>query len=123
MAEIAFNLIPNVSRKIVVIKCNVRKSDKINNILGALWYCLFLFTVPHGPVWHFKMAGCLDFHNPLNISGKLKPPTASLQNCLKCSHDYRYFSLLCDFGIATIVQVEGKHIRFAYRFLLRKNEN
>ncbi|XP_028517377.1 uncharacterized protein LOC114575886 [Exaiptasia diaphana] len=51
------------------------------------------------------MAGGLDC---LKVDGKLNPPAATLQNCLKFSHDCKYLSLLCDFGLTTVIEIKDK---------------
>ena len=55
----------------------------------------------------FKMAGKGDAVINVSLNGTLEPASPSLQNCIKYSSTGKYFSVLCDFGVALILEIKG----------------
>ena len=55
----------------------------------------------------FKMAGKGDAMIDVSLNGTLEPASPSLQNCIKYSSTGKYFSVLCDFGVALILEIKG----------------
>lgn len=53
------------------------------------------------------MAGKGDAVINVSLNGTLEPASPSLQNCIKYSSTGKYFSVLCDFGVALILEIKG----------------
>ena len=53
------------------------------------------------------MAGKGDAVIDVSLNGTLEPASPSLQNCIKYSSTGKYFSVLCDFGVALILEIKG----------------